>query len=843
MTKDTVATLFLAIASVACSGTDRSAGPEDPGNAPGDAAPDAAAIDSTTSDTDATDRAEADPPDANDLPADALVTSDVSTPETPDDATAREDASAGICVASCADVTRVVPAMAQARSAHAQVTLPSGEVLVMAGIDRDAKGPRYERFDPKTETWSVPVMTDAPDLPGDTAFVRAGGDVVVGHRAFPSRLSFFSPATARWTSGKYPALSSNDPFSAILPTGRAVVGGGWTTGGYTQSAIRAYDPVTDAWLSGSLVASRRSAQAGPAGAEVLVVGGRSGLEDLSSAELIDPKTATARTTGSPREWAFRASFVTLPNGDVLMLGGEQPDRGARPTVERWSPASGKWRLVEPMAVGRIDATYLVLEDGRVLAIGGRDEKWKPLSSLEIFDPATARWQTVGDLKEARYAHGASVVPGGKVLVTGGRGAGGELASVEIIDLGKPCAVAGARVCACEPEPDERLCERYDSTCARHVLVDRCGASRTVTCARTTCGKDETCVVEPSRSSRCLWAGPASSRFVVEPFRFGNHYQRPLAVGTDAHGPTIVAFGSIEGSSGTGSAATAVALRGRTATGRWFREPITGAVERPSVAQRDGRSPRILTSQSSLNHFSLHTWEKNVWTSTTIRDLYATRISGRTLALDANDRASIAWVRRAFQGTGHEVGFTAVEPAIATTIVDRVASESDVALAIDPGGTPHLAYFDAAALKVASRTGGAWTTEVVDPERGSRPHVFVDGASVVHLVWQSRKGPAFVKHAVRGATGWKVDEWALPKTDATTPHYALGADGKIHVAFQSKTPDAIVYAVRDGASWAAETVYTPSGPTNELRVSALGLSNGKPQIAFNLGPFTFHAAVP
>jgi Kelch motif len=114
--------------------------------------------------------------------------------------------------------------------------------------------------------------------------------------------------------------------------------------------------------------------------------------------------------------------TTLPDGRVLLAGGQQPRHGD-PTAaaEIYDPASGKWSSTGDMTTPRWAHTATVLLDGTVLVTGGfaGSEQKVKLSSAEIYDPTSGAWTAIGDMGVARAGHTATRLADGRVLVTGG----------------------------------------------------------------------------------------------------------------------------------------------------------------------------------------------------------------------------------------------------------------------------------------------------------------------------------------------------------------------------------------------------------------------------------------
>jgi len=173
--------------------------------------------------------------------------------------------------------------------------------------------------------------------------------------------------------------------------------------------------------------------------KVLVAGGMDSDDDasfksLASAELYDPGRGTWSATGSmlhPRAWH---TATLLPNGLVLVAGGQCPGlyektcpavedpSGAMPDAELYDPKTGTWTATGSMISPRFQHTATLLADGRVLAAGAELAPDLFIAATELYDPATGRWTATGDLLTARWQHFAVGLPDGGALVAGGYGA-------------------------------------------------------------------------------------------------------------------------------------------------------------------------------------------------------------------------------------------------------------------------------------------------------------------------------------------------------------------------------------------------------------------------------------
>jgi len=95
---------------------------------------------------------------------------------------------------------------------------------------------------------------------------------------------------------------------------------------------------------------------------------------------------------------------------------------ARCSLEIYNTATGRWRTVASMVVGRGGQTATLTSDGRVLVVGGQPpDRLEPSTFAEIYDPAADRWTAApyGDIDFA--GHSATLLPDGRVLVVGSGG--------------------------------------------------------------------------------------------------------------------------------------------------------------------------------------------------------------------------------------------------------------------------------------------------------------------------------------------------------------------------------------------------------------------------------------
>ena len=107
----------------------------------------------------------------------------------------------------------------------------------------------------------------------------------------------------------------------------------------------------------------------------------------SNAELFDPVTQRWTVTGTTMNFArCRHTATLLPNGKVLVAGGEGASLSAVSSAELYDPVTGTWSVTGSMNNTREDHTATLLSNGKVLVAGGYSIGTSYLGSAELYDP-------------------------------------------------------------------------------------------------------------------------------------------------------------------------------------------------------------------------------------------------------------------------------------------------------------------------------------------------------------------------------------------------------------------------------------------------------------------------
>lgn len=133
----------------------------------------------------------------------------------------------------------------------------------------------------------------------------------------------------------------------------------------------------------------------------------------------------------PPEVRTGIEMVTLPDGDLLMIGGEGPE-GPVDDALRWDLEGRRWTRVPGPKFGRLRHRAVTLPGGEVLVVGGEAPGIGPVATTQAFDPDTNTWRSAGQLPQrsagettaGRLDPAVVVLPDGRVLAAGGEDSGG-----------------------------------------------------------------------------------------------------------------------------------------------------------------------------------------------------------------------------------------------------------------------------------------------------------------------------------------------------------------------------------------------------------------------------------
>ena len=289
--------------------------------------------------------------------------------------------------------------------------LPDGRVIFAGGQDGDEPGGFMNAIRwVKTYNSTTDVWTRLPDLqhaagrwyPG-LARLRDGSLMVMGGGTAPSAVRTetcerLDLATLQWSYTGSMLQPSEFTPAALLYNGLVLI---------TWSPPQVYNPDTGIWrATGNFVQPARGWPGHSDHSVVVLEDGRvlaigmSGTPTASTrmGEVYNPATETWSTTSNPGLIRFQAEVIQLPDGHVLVAGGEtkQPSPPV-PTVlgivkwtDLYDPAGDTWRRVADLnRFAEYHAVTVLIPDGRVVTTGGTRIKFQvgPTSAdIEAFSP-------------------------------------------------------------------------------------------------------------------------------------------------------------------------------------------------------------------------------------------------------------------------------------------------------------------------------------------------------------------------------------------------------------------------------------------------------------------------
>ena len=251
----------------------------------------------------------------------------------------------------------------------------------------------------------------------------------------------YDPASKTFTATGAMTVPRWYHTSTLLPNGKVLITGGNNFSAYPTSALvsaELYDPSTGTFTStGSMTSPRWHHTATLlANGKVLIVGGDIGLSVpnitfLSSAELYDPATGVFTSTGPMSTTRFCHTATLLPNGKVLVVGGQVGTGSSGLSAEVYDPVTGLFTATGPTTSGRCFHTATLLSNGKVLIAGGISTS----GPADIYDPASGTFTpTTSMITAGRYYHAATLLENGEVLITGGWiGSGKALTTTELFN--------------------------------------------------------------------------------------------------------------------------------------------------------------------------------------------------------------------------------------------------------------------------------------------------------------------------------------------------------------------------------------------------------------------------
>ena len=262
--------------------------------------------------------------------------------------------------------------------------------------------------------------------------------------------------TNTWTAApQMPTERVAGHTATRLPDGTVLVVGGVMSAGAGTNAVDLFDPVAASWASKAPLHVMRASHTATllADGRLMVIGGSTvsaiaakGYVNNASAEIYDPVANTWTATPPMSVPRSHHTATLLPDGKVLVVGGENLQYLVDPTAEVYDPVANTWAAPRALPISpRSQHTATLLPSGLVLLAGGFDiikGLLTPLATAELYDPVLHTSTTTSTdsngvvtittvitggldftaaapMAFAHYGQSATLLPDGRVTLVGG----------------------------------------------------------------------------------------------------------------------------------------------------------------------------------------------------------------------------------------------------------------------------------------------------------------------------------------------------------------------------------------------------------------------------------------
>ena len=285
------------------------------------------------------------------------------------------------------------------RSFHIAVPLPDGRLLVAGGSGRE-------------------VLSDeeAQDRP-----FRGRQDL--------TSAEVYDPKTGEWSDVADMETGRQSAGGVLLQDGRVLVAGG-SDGVSVIADAEVYDPDADVWVEAAPMSQIRKFHTATllVDGRVLMVGGQTRETALASAEIYDPSDDSWTPVADLVRPRSGHSASLLRDGRVIVIGGSDLGAsnvlGPETSAEIYDPVTDSWDLVTGDLRPRRGHASVTLGDGRVVVVGGEDLVGLSISAVEVYDPAADSWWIAASLPDGRSLLAVALLPDDSVLIVGGGTASG-----------------------------------------------------------------------------------------------------------------------------------------------------------------------------------------------------------------------------------------------------------------------------------------------------------------------------------------------------------------------------------------------------------------------------------
>jgi photosystem II stability/assembly factor-like uncharacterized protein len=343
-----------------------------------------------------------------------------------------------VCVGGVSAGGACNPSMTDARENGTANRLANGSVLLAGGNDEMAPGAvdTAELFNPALHKFTcVGGVSSTPPLCKSTMTDIRIEDIGV----------LLDPAAVSGPEAGMVLIAGGDDFSqsplpAFLATAELynpATGKFSCVGGVSGVPPRCRPSMITGWVD----AVAMLLTVAPLKGQVLILAGQNRNGFIETAQLYNPATGTFKATiGRMNTGHVLPGVTQLPNGQVLIAGGEDGFGNSSDGAELFDPATQKFTCIgggfagfgcnHTMVDSREFFSATLLPNGKVFLAGGFDNAGNWVATTELYNPATRTFTFAGNMTSPRGLHSATLITAGplagQVLLAGGQDNSGNI---------------------------------------------------------------------------------------------------------------------------------------------------------------------------------------------------------------------------------------------------------------------------------------------------------------------------------------------------------------------------------------------------------------------------------
>jgi hypothetical protein len=318
----------------------------------------------------------------------------------------------------------VIAPLHEKRAAHSAVVLPGGKVLIIAGFKKgpDTYSQLYsattEIFDPATYHFTYSGSLHIARC-GQTATLLNGGKEVLitgGNNDRPHLASaeLYDVASGQWTRLPDMHAGREGHQAVLLNNGKVLIIGGTDD---ARNAMELYNPATRQFEQGPTAPVNCSGTVITLGdGRILIAGGSEAHQLTNKAMVYDPASNHFTRVGDLSIVRYKTAAALLPDGRAILIGGSDNRdwNGKYNSTELFDPKTNKFTPGPDLNFRRfkLGRSLVTLPNGDILVAGGDQhiEQWHD-----------GKFSVVATLSQPCYFTTASPLPRGAILLAGGYG--------------------------------------------------------------------------------------------------------------------------------------------------------------------------------------------------------------------------------------------------------------------------------------------------------------------------------------------------------------------------------------------------------------------------------------